>query len=73
MRAIFKVHVQILNNMCPIDAMFRRKIMGEAFWAQAQEYRFTPIGAYSGVLLDYKIKRGGMGRQKSENTNSVPI
>lgn len=69
MRVIFDEHVQVLQNKYPKDAGFRQKIIGVPFWAEGQEYRFTPIGVYSGVLLHYKIKRGGVrGIQRHEIT-----
>ena len=58
---VFDEHVRVLQNKCPKDANFRQKTIGAPFWAEGQEYRFTPIGNYSGVLLNYKIKRGGIG------------
>lgn len=61
MRVVFDEHVRVLQNKCPKDATFRQKIIGAPFWAEGQEYRFTPVGNYSGVLLNYKIKRGGIG------------
>jgi hypothetical protein len=61
MKAIFDEHVQVLQNKCPKDAAFRQKIIGKPFWAEGQEYRFIPTPTYSGALLFYKIKRGGIG------------
>lgn len=61
MRVVFDEHVRVLQNKCPKDATFRQKIIGAPFWAEGQEYIFTPAGNYSGVLLNYKIKRGGVG------------
>lgn len=60
MKFVFDEHVQVLQNKCPKDASFRRKIIGVPFWAEGQEYRLTPTPAYSGALLNYKIKRGGI-------------
>ena len=64
MKAVFDEHVRVLQNKCPKDAAFRQNIIGAPFWAEGQEYRFTPTGNYSGVLLNYKIKRGGIGIER---------
>ena len=61
MRVVFDEHVRLLHNKCPKDAVFRQKIIGVPFWAEAQEYVFAPSTTFSGVLLNYKIKRGGFG------------
>lgn len=59
MHNIFNEMVEVLHDIRPHDMEFRKKIMGTRFWAQGQQYRITPTGLYNGVLLDYRIKRGG--------------
>jgi hypothetical protein len=60
MRVIFDNQVQVLQTKMPNDAIFRRNIIGVPFWAEGQKYKITPTGMYSGVLLSYKIMRGGV-------------
>jgi hypothetical protein len=68
MKDIFSEHVLVLQNKSPIDALFRQKIIGVPFWAQGQEYRVTHTGMYSGVLLLYIVKRGGVAKGSERPT-----
>ena len=60
MQVIWNKHVQVLQEKTPKDAVFRTNIIGVPFWAEGQKYRFTPIGFYDGVLLRYRIRKGGV-------------
>ena len=57
---IFKVYIQVLQTLSPKDAEFRKQIIGVPFWAEGQVYELAPMGLYSGVLVHYKIRRGGI-------------
>jgi hypothetical protein len=59
MANVFNACVEVLHDIRPVDVEFRKKIMGRGFWAQGQQYRITTTGSYNGILLDYRIKRGG--------------
>jgi hypothetical protein len=60
MSVIFNKQIQVLQKKTPNDAAFRKSVIGVPFWAEAQKYKFTPTGIYAGVVLHYKIKRGGV-------------
>ena len=62
MKSIFFQHVDVLQNKGPKDAQFRMQIIGQPFWAQGQEYRFAPLTGYTGILLHFLIRRGGVGQ-----------
>ena len=66
MRSVFLQHVDVLQSKAPKDGHFRLQIIGQPFWAQGQEYTFTPLTRYVGILLHYSIRRGGLAQVPTE-------
>jgi hypothetical protein len=64
MRVIFDQHVRVLQKKTPQDAALRQEMFGQPFWAEGQVYRFKPTGVHAGVLLHYRMKRGGVELKK---------
>jgi hypothetical protein len=62
MKRIFLMHIDVLHNKSPKDAMFREQIFGVPFWAEGQRYGLCPLMNDTGVLLDYRIRRGLVGQ-----------
>ena len=60
MRPIFTDYVQIFQSVTPDDAEFRKQIIGVPFWAEGQEFQVTRMSSCAGVLVHYKIRRGGV-------------
>ena len=60
MKKIFEDFIGTLSSLSPKDADFRKKIIGAPFWAEGQEYKLVAMTYYTGVLVHYTIRRGGV-------------